>query len=80
MGSKTIFFEALGGETPVGLFTHSTTIGTGVDVHASQLGIGGACQGPTGDGVQGFSRGSASGVSAFGRSAALDNGGAGVSA
>jgi hypothetical protein len=62
MGSQDSFFEALGGETPIGFFTHSTTISHGVDVQGNQVGVKGTCQGPVGDGVQGFGSGNFSGV------------------
>jgi hypothetical protein len=54
MGSQDSFFEALGGQTPIGFFTHSTSISAGVDVQGNQVGVKGTCQGHTGDGVQGF--------------------------
>jgi hypothetical protein len=68
MGSQDSFFEALGGETPIGFFTHSTTISHGVDVQGNQVGVKGTCQGPVGDGVQGFGSGNFSGVAGFGGS------------
>jgi hypothetical protein len=80
MGAKDVFFEALGGETPVGFFTHSTSLGTGVDVTGNQLGVKGTCGGPDpGDGVQGFGSGSASGVKGVGGSVTSGAGGTGVS-
>ena len=66
MGSQDSFFEALGGETPTGFFTHSTSISIGVDVQGNQIGVRGSCQGPVGDGVQGFGSGNFSGVAGFG--------------
>jgi len=54
MGSQDSFFEALGGETAIGFFTHSTDISRGVDVQGNEIGVKGTCQGHTGDGVQGF--------------------------
>jgi hypothetical protein len=66
MGSQDSFFEALGGETPTGFFTHSTSISIGVDVQGNQVGVKGTCQGPVGDGVQGFGSGNFSGVAGFG--------------
>jgi len=41
MGSQDSFFEALGGETPIGFFTHSTSISIGVDVQGNQIGVRG---------------------------------------
>jgi len=66
MGSQDSFFEALGGETPTGFFTHSTSISIGVDVQGNQIGVKGTCQGPVGDGVQGFGSGNFSGVAGHG--------------
>ena len=71
MGSQDSFFEALGGETPTGFFTHSTSLSIGVDVQGNQIGVRGACQGPVGDGVQGFGSGNFSGVAGTG---GADNG------
>jgi hypothetical protein len=68
MGSQDSFFEALGGETPTGFFTHSSSISIGVDVQGNQVGVKGTCQGPVGDGVQGFGSGNFSGVAGFGGS------------
>jgi hypothetical protein len=68
MGSQDSFFEALGGETPIGFFTHSSTLSHGVDVQGNQVGVKGTCQGPVGDGVQGFGSGNFSGVAGFGGS------------
>ncbi len=70
MGQNDSFFNALGGETPIGFFTTSTTLGAGVDVQSNQVGVKGTCQGPVGDGVQGFGSGNFSGVAGFGGSVA----------
>ena len=66
MGSQDSFFEALGGETPTGFFTHSTSLSIGVDVQGNQIGVKGTCQGEVGDGVQGWGSGNFSGVAGFG--------------
>jgi hypothetical protein len=79
MGQQDSFFEALGGETPIGFFTHSTSIGVGADVTGNQVGVKGICGGPDpGDGVQGFGSGDFSGVAGFGGNVPVGQAGTGV--
>jgi len=66
MGAQDSFFEAQGGQTPIGFFTRSTSLDFGVAVAGNLVGVKGECSGAIGDGVQGFGRGSFSGVAGFG--------------
>lgn len=58
-------FTALG-PSEVGFQTHGANINLGVEAAGNRIGVKGRCQGPVGDGVQGFGAGSWSGVAGFG--------------
>lgn len=71
-------FTALG-PAIVGFQTDAANIDRGAEIHGNQVGIKGFCDGPVGDGVQGFGSGAFSGVAGFGADVAeANNPGTGV--
>jgi CheY-like chemotaxis protein len=48
MGEQSSYFEALGGEIPIGFFTHSTSLAAGVNVTGNQVGVIGSKDGIAG--------------------------------
>jgi hypothetical protein len=54
------------GPAEIGFQTHGANIREGADIAGNQVGVVGRCQGPVGDGVQGFGSGTFSGLAGFG--------------
>jgi hypothetical protein len=67
-GTTDEFFEATGPGNAggAGFLTSVTAFSTGGDFTGNQIGVKATCQGPIGDGVQGFGSGSSNGVAGFG--------------
>jgi hypothetical protein len=64
-------FTALG-PAIVGFQTDAANIDRGAEIHGNSVGIKGFCDGPVGDGVQGFGSGAFSGVAGFGADVASE--------
>jgi len=54
------------GPAEIGFQTNGANIKAGADIAGNEVGVRGRCQGPVGDGVQGFGSGTFSGVAGFG--------------